>query len=159
MRLIFITLILCFVLQVKAQAPCIHSEKAFRCVRYVKNYDADTITVDIPNVHPLIGKNISIRVRHIDAPEMKGSLPCEKEVSRMARNLVENLLKNAKVIDLENVDRDKYFRILADVMVDGKNLKEFLIKNNLAYSYDGGTKKKIDWCIRLPSSGSLEMNQ
>lgn len=154
MRFAFLGFTLFFLLETQAQESCVHSEKAFRCVRYVKNYDADTITVDIPNVHPLIGKNISIRVRHIDAPEIKGSLPCEKEASRMARGLVENLLKNAKSIDLENVDRDKYFRILADVLVDGKNLKDLLIKNNLAYSYEGGTKEKINWCKRIPASST-----
>jgi hypothetical protein len=29
----------------------------------IRNYDADTITFDIPNVHPLIGDKISVRVR------------------------------------------------------------------------------------------------
>ena len=46
----------------------------------------------------------------------------------MARNLVENILKNAKRIDLTNVEKDKYFRILADVNVDGRDLKEILLK-------------------------------
>ncbi len=130
---------------------CEHDKETFRCVKYVKNYDADTVTFDIPNVHPLIGKSISIRVRHVDTPEIKGKLPCEKEAARNAKKLVENLLKNAKQIDLKNVDRDKYFRILADVQIDGVNLKDYLLKNNLAYKYEGGTKEKMDWCKRMPS--------
>lgn len=117
-------------------------------MEYVKNYDADTITFNIKNVHPLLGENISVRVLGIDAPEIKGDLPCEKEVSRNAKRLVENLLKNAKRIDLQDVEKDKYFRILANVYIDGKNLKDVLIKNNLAYEYDGGTKQKKDWCLR-----------
>ncbi len=131
---------------------CKHDKNTFRCVKYVKNYDADTITVDIPNVHPLIGHRISVRVRHIDTPEIKGKLPCEKEAARTAKRLIENQLKNAKRIDLENVDKDKYFRILADVVIDGKPLIDILLKNNLAYHYEGGTKQKIDWCKRLPAS-------
>lgn len=131
---------------------CLHEKNAFRCVKYVKNYDADTITVDIPNVHPLIGHHISVRVRHIDTPEIKGKLPCEKDVARTAKRLIENQLKNAKRIDLENVDKDKYFRILADVIIDGKPLKDLLLKNNLAYQYEGGTKQKIDWCKRYPAN-------
>jgi micrococcal nuclease len=125
---------------------CNHMTNAFRCVKFVKNYDADTITVDIPGVHPLIGDNISVRVSGIDAPEIKGHLPCEKEASRNAKKLVENVLLNAHRIDLENVQKDKYFRILADVMVDGKNLKDLLLKNRLAYQYEGGTKEKRNWC-------------
>lgn len=125
---------------------CDHDATTFRCVKYLKNYDADTITFDIPNVHPLIGKKVSIRVLHIDTPEIKGKLPCEKDAARTAKRLIENLLKNAKRIDLENADRDKYFRILADVFVDGKNLKDLLLKNKLAYPYEGKNKMKIDWC-------------
>lgn len=134
-----------------ATNSCAHDEHTFRCVKYIRNYDADTITVDIPDTHPLIGKKIGIRVKHIDSAEMKGKLPCEKEAARTARKLVENLLKNAKRIDLENVQKDKYFRILADVRVDGVLIKDILIKNKLAYNYEGKTKEKINWCARLPA--------
>ncbi|PIT99828.1 MAG: hypothetical protein COT74_08565 [Bdellovibrionales bacterium CG10_big_fil_rev_8_21_14_0_10_45_34] len=37
-----------------------------------------------------------------------------------------------------NVSREKYFRILADVFVDGNSLSAHLMKMGLAYSYDGG---------------------
>lgn len=131
---------------------CTHDAKTFRCVKYVRNYDADTITFNIPNVHPLIGEKISVRVRHVDTPEIKGKLPCEKEAARTAKRLIENMLKNAKRIDLENIDKDKYFRILADVVVDGKPIKDILLKNNLAYAYEGKTKQKIDWCQRAPAN-------
>ena len=47
-----------------ADKKCDHDATTFRCVKYVKNYDADTITFNIPNVHPLIGKSIGVRVRH-----------------------------------------------------------------------------------------------
>jgi len=125
---------------------CQHDETAFHCVKYVKNYDADTITVDIPNVHPLIGKQIGVRVAHIDTPEIKTKDSCEKAVGRIAQRLIENLLTNAKRVDLINVNRDKYFRVLADVYVDGKSIKDILLKNKLAYPYEGGKKKRLDWC-------------
>ncbi len=131
-----------------AQSNCEHSYNTFKCVKYIKNYDADTITFNIPNIHPLIGEKISVRVKHVDTPEIKGHLPCEKEAARNAKKLITNLLINAKRIDLENVEKDKYFRILADVKIDGKNLSEYLLKNNLAYKYEGKTKEKINWCQR-----------
>jgi endonuclease YncB( thermonuclease family) len=136
---------------------CRHDRNTFRCVKFLKNYDADTITFDIPGVHPLIGAHISVRVNGIDAPEIKGRDECEKRSARNARHLVENILSRAKRIDLEHVERDKYFRILADVVVDGRNLKDILLKNGLAYEYHGATKRKIDWCksasgeARLPA--------
>ena len=136
----------------QASEDCNHDKSAFRCVHYIKNYDADTITFDIPSVHPLIGEKISVRVRGLDTPEIKGKQPCEKQAARAAQRLVENLMKNAKRIDLKNIDRDKYFRILADVVFDDKSLTDILLKNNLAYAYDGGTKEKIDWCKRFPAA-------
>lgn len=153
----------CFVLlqmvlfqNVALSAPndCQHDDKTFRCVKVLRNYDADTITVDVPGIHPLIGKNISVRVRGIDAPEIKGKNQCEKDAARTARRLVENLLKNAIRVDLSDVDRDKYFRVLADVKIDGQDLKAVLIKNRLAYDYGGGKKRDLNWCEfqRTPAS-------
>ena len=44
---------------------------------YVRNYDGDTITFNLPGLHPIISEKISIRVNGIDTPEIKGK--CEKE--------------------------------------------------------------------------------
>jgi micrococcal nuclease len=156
------SLIFCLVLiveQVWAAAPvnsCEHDSRTFRCVQYIKNYDADTITVKIPGVHPLIGEKISVRVAGVDAAEMKSKTSCEYQSARDARKLVESQLKRAKNIELRNVQRDKYFRILADVAVDGVLIKDLLVKNKLAVAYDGGAKSKVDWCTlgsgaRLPA--------
>ncbi len=129
-----------------ASPNCTHDATTFRCVKFIKNYDADTITVKIPGVHPLIGEKISVRVSGIDTAEVRGQAPCEKDSARNARQLVENLLKRAKNIELRHVDRDKYFRILADVYFDGRSLSEVLVQNRLAVAYDGGTKARTDWC-------------
>lgn len=137
-----------------AQSACAHDESTFRCVEVLKNYDGDTLTVNIPGVPPLFGKMISVRVHGIDTPEIRTKNNCEKEAGRAARNLVAATLRNAKKVELHNVQRDKYFRILADVLVDGRSLKEVLLKNNLAYAYDGGTKKHPDWCKALRSPAS-----
>lgn len=134
-------------LNLAGRENCYHDDHNFRCVRYIKNYDADTITFEIPLVHPLLGKNISIRVNGVDTPEIRTKNKCEKEKARSAKKLVQNLFKNAKKIDLVNVKRGKYFRILADVIVDGKSLSFYILKNGLGVNYDGGAKKKVDWCM------------
>lgn len=126
---------------------CEHTTDSFKCVEYVKNYDGDTITFNIKSVPPIIGEKISVRVFGIDTPEVKSRNKCEKDKARNAQKLVAHLLKNAKRIDLENVKRDKYFRILADVKFDEKLLSEILLKNNLAYVYHGDKKPKTDWCL------------
>lgn len=144
----YLGLILIFSIQSWAAEPnCTHDAKTFRCVKYIRNYDGDTVTVKIPQVHPLLGDNISVRVIGVDTPEKNGKKPCEKDRARDAQRLVQNLMKNAKTIELRNVRRDKYFRVLAEVWVDDKSIGEVLTKNRLAYPYDGGRKPaSVDWC-------------
>lgn len=129
-----------------AEDTCNHTTTAFNCVKYIKNYDGDTVKVNIPNVHPLLGKGIEVRVFGVDSPEMKTHDNCEKNVAKQAQKIVEGLLKNAKRIDLKDIGRDKYFRVLANVYADGILIKDVLLKEKMAYIYDGGTKKKMDWC-------------
>ncbi len=125
---------------------CTHDKTTFRCVKYISNYDGDTITVKIPGAHDLFGDNVSIRIAGIDTPEIKTKNNCEKQKGRSAKKLVANLLKNAKSIELRHAKRGKYFRIVADVIADGVSISSLLIKNKLAVPYDGGTKKRINWC-------------
>ena len=127
-------------------------------VRYVKNYDGDTVTVDISGVLPLIGDNISVRIRGIDTPELRGKCQSEKDKARIAKRLVKAELRRAKTIDLHRVGRGKYFRIIADVKYDGKDLGQVLIKNKLAVPYNGG-KKKQDWCRELSVLEWLDLQE
>jgi micrococcal nuclease len=55
------------------------------------------------------------------------------------------VLTEAKQIELVDMRRDKYFRILAGIRADGQDLAQMLIKAGLAVPYDGGTKT-AKWC-------------
>lgn len=125
---------------------CEHSPTVFRCVQYHHNYDGDTMTVSIPSVHPLFGQKVSVRLFGIDAPEMHSVDTCEREAARIAQRYVRGQMLKAQRIELKNVQRDKYFRILADVSLDGESLSRRMISAGLAYPYYGGTKQKVDWC-------------
>ena len=59
--------------------------------------------------------------------------------------MVADILKDAEQITLKNMERGKYFRIAADVIVDGENLADQLIDAGVAVKYDGG-KKTHKWC-------------
>jgi micrococcal nuclease len=128
---------------------CVHTDHSFSCVKYLYNYDGDTITFDLPGIHPFFGKKAKIRIQGIDTPERKPKdhSPCEKEWARTAQKLVEAELKSAQRIDLtELAGLDKYGRILSSVVYDGKNLSQILLKNHLAVPYVGKKKTKVDWC-------------
>lgn len=110
-------------------------------VKEVKRvHDGDTFIADVAGVHPLIGDEISIRIKGIDAPEITDSRPEIKEKAINARDYLAARLRDAWSIQLENVERDKYFRILADVTLDGVDIREELLNANLAKPYDGKTK-------------------
>jgi micrococcal nuclease len=112
---------------------------------YVRNYDGDTITFNLPGLHPIIGEKISIRVNGIDTPEIRGKCEKEKYDAKQAKEMVADILKDAEKIILKNMERGKYFRIAADVIVDGESLGDVLVEAGMAVRYDGG-KKTNKWC-------------
>jgi len=112
---------------------------------YIRNYDGDTVTFNLPSLHPIIGEKISIRVNGIDTPEIKGKCEKEKYDAKQAKEMVADILKDAEQIVLKNMERGKYFRIAADVIVDGEDLGDMLVEAGMAIRYDGGKKNK-NWC-------------
>lgn len=139
MRIIIFLLFLISLLQAK------DTYGAIKVSEILSVYDGDTFKVNISDYPPIVGENISIRINGIDTPEIKTKCKKEKLLAQKAKKLNILMLQNAREIQLLNIKRGKYFRIIADVFVDGVSVGETLIKHNLAVPYDGGTKTK-DWC-------------
>ena len=112
--------------------------------KVISVYDGDTFRVDIESLPPIVGKNIPIRLNGVDTPEIQGKCQYEKDLALKARDFVRNKLANAKEIKLTKLQRGKYFRVVADVMIDGVSLEQELLDNEFAYKYTGG--KKSSWC-------------
>jgi endonuclease YncB( thermonuclease family) len=116
--------------------------------KVIKVYDGDTITIatKLPYYNSPFFR-FSVRLRGIDCPEIRTKNTTEKHCAVIARDLLVNNIYH-KIVTLENIDYDKYGRILADVFLDGKNITELLINNRLAVKYDGGTKHSPDdWLV------------
>ena len=110
----------------------------------VKVYDGDTFILAgyLPyNESPLY--RFSVRLRGIDAPEIKGGSEEEKELAILARTELSNMIMNKTVV-LTNVGTEKYGRILADVYVGGVHVNRHMLDTKHASPYDGGTK--IGFC-------------
>ena len=107
-------------------------------------YDGDTFRADIKGYPPVVGKRMSIRINGIDTPEIKAHCEKEKILARAAKKVTVLMLRNAHTIELHNIKRGKYFRLIADVYVDGVSVGRELIRRHLAVPYYGRTK--IDWC-------------
>ena len=112
--------------------------------KVISVYDCDTFRVDIDSLPPIVGKNIRIRLNGVDTPEIQGKCQYEKDLALKARDFVRNKLAIAKEIKLTKLQRGKYFRVVADVYLDGVSLEQELLENKLAYKYTGG--KKSSWC-------------
>ena len=125
--------------------------------KVIKVYDGDTITIAsrLPyDSSPIYRFNI--RLKGIDTPEMKGPgiSDEEKQAAKLAQDFVSNLILN-KFVKLENVQNEKYGRVLADVYMEDIYLNELLIKERYAIKYDGGTKTKPTSWIKYRLTGEL----
>jgi endonuclease YncB( thermonuclease family) len=112
--------------------------------KVIKVYDGDTITIasKLPFPNSPIYK-FPVRLLGIDCPEIKGSTENEKNLAKTARDALSTKI-NGKMVTLKNVSTEKYGRLLADVYIDGENMNNWMLANNHAVKYDGGTKSRPD---------------
>ena len=111
------------------------------CGKVIKVYDGDTFTIAV-KMNGISKKDVyrfSVRIRHIDCPELKTSDPDEKEVALIAKKLVYTMIFG-KIVHLHNIIYDKYGRLCCDVMFGNINIGNHLINHGLAVRYDGGKK-------------------
>ena len=113
-------------------------------------YDGDTIHV----VFKVFGEyhRWNCRISGVDTPEMRTKNENEKKMGYHVRDVLREKFQD-KIVQVKCGEFDKYGRLLLDVvlpddmLVDGqseKMLSEWLIANQYAYSYDGGTKQAWD---------------
>ncbi len=119
--------------------------------RVVKVHDGDSFSVEA-QVWPGTVVSVSIRVRGIDAPELRAKCPLERLLARQARDVLAGRISKGN-ISLSNIGGDKYYgRVLADVTLDdGSNLAQVLLGSQHVRPYAG--KKRKGWCAALHQSG------
>lgn len=115
--------------------------KDFEVIRVI---DGDTIEVTFPDVPAIFGKFISIRIRRMSAPEIRTKDLREKAYGYKAKSFLEDLLSAGSEITLRNVERGKYFRLVADVIIDGHSVKQAMFKAGYAVLWKKGHPKP-DW--------------
>ena len=123
----------------KETAPVASDENLFVLSpdQIVSVYDGDTFKIDLPNMHPLFGDALSIRLFGVDTPEMRGTTEEVKALAMKAQNVTRKALEGASKIELRNPQRGKYFRIVSEVWIDGESLADMLRASGLAKDYDG----------------------
>ena len=112
-------------------------------------YDGDTVHV----VFKVFGEYYrwNCRIMGVDTPELRTKNAKEKEMGYKVRDKIREILMD-KIVRVKCDEFDKYGRLLIDIYIPadstGTNQEEllsnWLINNNYAYAYDGGTKKSWD---------------
>ena len=112
--------------------------------KVVKVYDGDTITIatKLPYENSPYYR-FSVRLKGIDCPEMKTKNKEEKECALIARDFLREVLMD-KMVQLKEVELEKYGRILAHVYIEEQNISVLLCEKKLAVKYEGGTKQSPD---------------
>jgi endonuclease YncB( thermonuclease family) len=117
-----------------------HSTKILRVI------DGDTIKIEAKWLPDPLPKQISVRLNNIDTPEKGHRAECqsEQELSAKATEFTKAKVKESKKQEVIIYKFEKYGRLLADIVLDDKNLSKMLIDSKLARPYYGGTKQS--WC-------------
>lgn len=115
--------------------------------KIVHIYDGDTMHVVFYEYGQYIKWNC--RIMGVDTPEIRTRNIEEKQLGLKVRDILIDQLLN-KIVKIHTDDFDKYGRLLIDVEMpldpqvenqDSIMLSEWLISNNYAYPYEGGTKR------------------
>lgn len=115
--------------------------------KVVRAVDGDTVEVEAAWLPKELGNTIKIRVYGVDTPEKGGRAKCESEAKKgtAATQFTNKFVSTGKLTSVVVKDWDKFGgRILGDIVVDGKSLRNELIKQGLAREYFGEAKQS--WC-------------
>jgi micrococcal nuclease len=118
----------------------------FKNAQYLRNYDGDTITFNIAEIQPYIGKKICcVQVAGIYTPEINGKCDKEKKLAKKAKSVVRDLMRNASRIVLKDVMRGRFDKVSATILADGIDISNVLVDQGLAARHDG-EMKTWNWC-------------
>lgn len=105
--------------------------------------DGDTFVAEAM-VWPGHAVTVSVRIRGIDAPEIRSRCAAERAAARKARAVLGRLLGDGPVT-VSNIGGDKYYgRVLADVTAaGGRAVGPAMLRLGAARAYGGKTRHKM----------------
>jgi endonuclease YncB( thermonuclease family) len=109
--------------------------------------DGDTVAFQAPFLPAPLKQELSIRVFGVDTPEKghRAQCPSEDQRGQAATAFTKAQINASTKRQVILMDWDKYGgRVLGDVVLDGKSLRQMLISNGFAREYYGEAKQS--WC-------------
>ena len=106
--------------------------------KVVDVYDGDTIKCVFP-IHDTLYR-WNCRLTGVDTPELRTRCKTEKAYGYKVRDYLREKILN-KMVYVRCGDFDKYGRLLVEILCDDCLVNDWLVHNNYAFAYDGGTKQ------------------
>lgn len=109
--------------------------------------DGDTVVFKADFLPVEFKNELSLRIWGVDTPEKGARAQCihEDAKAQAATKFTTEMVNSSKKHEIYIKDWDKYGgRVLGDLILDGQNLRDLLIKNGYAREYYG--EKKTSWC-------------
>ena len=109
--------------------------------------DGDTIVISAPYLPAPLKPQLAVRIFGVDTPEKGHRAQCTKEaeMGEKASAWTKSLVKSGRQFQVTLYRWDKFGgRVLGDILVDGKSVRQGLIAAGLAREYYGDKKKS--WC-------------
>ena len=139
--LVLLMLLPCFVVAQKQKEGVMYDIVLTRVI------DGDTVAFQANWLPDPLKKELSVRVFGVDTPEKSFRAKCPSEAQRgeAATAFTKQLINQSQKRQMILMDWDKYGgRVLGDVILDGKSLRQQLIANGYAREYYG--EAKTSWC-------------
>ena len=139
--LLLLALLPCFAFAQKEKAGVTYDVILTRVI------DGDTVAFQANWLPEPLKKELSIRVFGVDTPEKGFRAKCASEDQRgqAATAFTKQLINASTKRQIIMMDWDQYGgRVLGDVLLDGKSLRQQLIANGFAREYYG--EAKTPWC-------------
>ena len=134
-----------------ALATVTYAQKTPNGVTYdaniIKVSDGDTIVIAAPFLPAPLKPQLAVRIFGVYTPEKGFRAKCESENQRglAASEFTKKLVNASQKRQVILYDWDKFGgRVLGDIILDGKSLRQQLIANGFAREYFGEAKQS--WC-------------
>ena len=132
--------------------PCLAlAQKTPQGVTYpaeiVRINDGDTVVIAAPFLPPPLKPELAVRVFGVDTPEKGFRAQCPQENARglAATEFTKAAIANSRQRQVTLYAWDKFGgRVLGDIILDGRSLRQGLIANGFAREYFG--EAKTSWC-------------
>jgi endonuclease YncB( thermonuclease family) len=113
----------------------------------VRVSDGDTIVIAAPFLPAPLKPELAVRIFGVDTPEKGHRAQCPQENARglAATEFTKAAIANSRQRQVTLYAWDKFGgRVLGDIILDGKSLRQGLIANGFAREYFG--EAKTSWC-------------